>query len=208
MSNFTEQQIQEYNRKIAVEIDDFETRGEGDNARFYRSGKRNMQRVPSYHSDHAAIHRVVEKIMDNDTDKLIDLCIGTFECVKTTQYDDMGQEIKSYDTEDFSSKGRIMKALYSSVAQYLDQIGGKDNVKQFRVHSCDHDKLASIPWSLIGPHEIAAQANHGQSLNKLHDRGGLSLKEMWAILNGVSFYDITETNDDIVVSLNALIKKS
>lgn len=44
------------------------------------------------------------------------------------------------------------------------------------------DKAASIPWDLIAPHEQQAQRNHGQSLKRLAERGGLSWCESLAVL--------------------------
>ena len=42
--------------------------------------------------------------------------------------------------------------------------------------------LREIPWSLIAPHEKQAQANHGQSLKRLAERGGLSAAEALCII--------------------------
>ena len=55
-----------------------------------------------------------------------------------------------------------------------------------------------IPWEVIEPHERQAYINHGQSLERLAFRGGLSYREMYAILrdkrfdswNGDEFADI------------------
>lgn len=45
-----------------------------------------------------------------------------------------------------------------------------------------HEGVASIPWSIMAPHERQAQANHDQSLERLAERGGLSPCEAVAIL--------------------------
>ncbi len=42
----------------------------------------------------------------------------------------------------------------------------------------------AIPWSVIAPFEYQAQRNHGQSLECLAARGGLSPAEAIDILNG------------------------
>ncbi len=55
-----------------------------------------------------------------------------------------------------------------------------------------------IPWEVIEPHERQAYINHGQSLKRLASRGGLSYREMLAVLrdrgfdygNGNKFADI------------------
>lgn len=39
-----------------------------------------------------------------------------------------------------------------------------------------------IPWSVIAPHERQARSNHGQSLERLAERGGLGPCEAVAIL--------------------------
>ena len=40
-----------------------------------------------------------------------------------------------------------------------------------------------VPWSFVAPHEANALRNHGQSLEKLATRGGLSPVEIWAIVH-------------------------
>lgn len=42
----------------------------------------------------------------------------------------------------------------------------------------------SIPWSLVGPHELQAQRNHYQTLERLAERGGVdSLEALYIILD-------------------------
>ncbi len=45
-------------------------------------------------------------------------------------------------------------------------------------------KANDIPWSLIEPHEKQAHANHGQTLQRLAERGGLDVGEALAIIEG------------------------
>ncbi len=40
----------------------------------------------------------------------------------------------------------------------------------------------TIPWQLVQPHEAQAQTNHGQSLSRLAERGGLAPSEAVAVL--------------------------
>lgn len=47
--------------------------------------------------------------------------------------------------------------------------------------------LAEIPWAMIAPHEDQAQRNHGQSLERLAQRGGLGASEAINILEGRRF---------------------
>ena len=42
--------------------------------------------------------------------------------------------------------------------------------------------LRSIPWEMIAPHQSRALKNHGQTLNRLAERGGLEPSEAIAIL--------------------------
>lgn len=39
-----------------------------------------------------------------------------------------------------------------------------------------------VPWAMLEPHEKQAGINHGQSLQRLAERGGLSVCEMVAVL--------------------------
>lgn len=44
--------------------------------------------------------------------------------------------------------------------------------------------LSEIPFAMIAPHEAQARSNHGQSLNRLAERGGLCVAEALDILEG------------------------
>lgn len=44
----------------------------------------------------------------------------------------------------------------------------------------------TVPWELLAPHESRAQMNHGQTLELLHERGGLSPAEMMCVLENRS----------------------
>ena len=46
----------------------------------------------------------------------------------------------------------------------------------------------SIPWEVIAPHERQANVNHGQSLETLARRGGLSPYELLAVLSDQPFW--------------------
>lgn len=43
----------------------------------------------------------------------------------------------------------------------------------------------AVPWRLLGTHEAQALLNHGQTLQRLAERGGLSPFEMRAIVKGL-----------------------
>lgn len=54
--------------------------------------------------------------------------------------------------------------------------------------------LKSIPWTMISPHEDQAIKNHGQTLERLAERGGLSAYEAVCVLTDQSF-DLREKID-------------
>lgn len=43
-------------------------------------------------------------------------------------------------------------------------------------------KLTAVPWGFIVGHSIQAWKNHGQSLQRLKERGGLSFSELLAVV--------------------------
>lgn len=48
----------------------------------------------------------------------------------------------------------------------------------------DYEAGFSIPWSVVEPFERQAQLNHGgQTLKRLAERGGLSPRELWHVVN-------------------------
>lgn len=47
-----------------------------------------------------------------------------------------------------------------------------------------------VPWDLLGPHENQAQKNHGQSLERLAERGGLAPSEALAVLEDRSWHEM------------------
>lgn len=44
--------------------------------------------------------------------------------------------------------------------------------------------VKSVPWRIVEPHRKQAMANHGQTLERLAERGGLSLMELVAVMAG------------------------
>lgn len=51
--------------------------------------------------------------------------------------------------------------------------------KQFPILETGGD---TIPWSVVEPHAGQAMLNHGQTLERLAERGGLSYRELIAVL--------------------------
>lgn len=80
--------------------------------------------------------------------------------------------------------------------------------KRFRVlDSHRHRGLIpqSIPWELIEPHREQAMKNHHQSLEELDRRGGLSVDELFAVLQDRR-WEVVEQGEAIAF-LNNLIKE-
>lgn len=48
--------------------------------------------------------------------------------------------------------------------------------------------VVGIPWFVIEKHEVRAMTNHNQSLERLNERGGVSIVEAYCILNNVSLF--------------------
>lgn len=61
--------------------------------------------------------------------------------------------------------------------------------KQFPILHSSHreGEPEYIPWEILEPHEAQAYSNHGQSLEKLASRGGLSWREIYAVINDKEF---------------------
>lgn len=55
----------------------------------------------------------------------------------------------------------------------------------------------AVPWSAIAPHEQRAQLNHGQSLERLAERGGLSPKEFVAVISDRPIRDVLAMSDEL-----------
>lgn len=60
----------------------------------------------------------------------------------------------------------------------------------WQVHGKDRERFVElecpkrIPWALVAPHEQQALDNHGQTLQRLAARGGLSPSELVAVIDG------------------------
>lgn len=55
---------------------------------------------------------------------------------------------------------------------------------------------ASLPWSLVEQWREQAERNHGQTLERLHERGGLAPEELWVAARGLDLRrirDVTES---------------
>lgn len=48
----------------------------------------------------------------------------------------------------------------------------------------------AVPWSVMAPHEAQCQKSHGQSLERIAERGGFSSSEAYAVVHGIAYRDI------------------
>ena len=76
---------------------------------------------------------------------------------------------------------------------------------RFPVLGANRDAKQSVPWSFIAPHSDRAEKNHGQTLERLAERGGLSALEMLAVVLDLSWNDINCIGDDLSTSLLELL---
>lgn len=52
----------------------------------------------------------------------------------------------------------------------------------------DAEHVNRVPWSFVESHEAQAWKNHGQTLTRLNERGGLSVVELWHVVNDKDWY--------------------
>lgn len=52
------------------------------------------------------------------------------------------------------------------------------------------ERIANLPWELMEEHAKQAEKNHGQSLKRLKERGGLSVSETACILRNESYRNL------------------
>lgn len=66
----------------------------------------------------------------------------------------------------------------------------------------------SVPWDFMAPHEEQAQVNHGQTLERLAQRGGLDPAEMLAVVEGIKWASIGKAFvEEAPARLDALLAK-
>ncbi len=52
--------------------------------------------------------------------------------------------------------------------------------------------IKSVPWRLVEPHRDQAMRNHGQTLERLAERGGLGWAELFCIMQGWTWREFRE----------------
>ena len=57
------------------------------------------------------------------------------------------------------------------------------------------EMLKAIPWSIIEMMSRQATANHGQTLERLNERGGLCPSELYATLTGLRLSEVDHSSE-------------
>lgn len=74
-------------------------------------------------------------------------------------------------------------------------------MKTFKVLGTEDRKyLKNVPYDFILQYEDNAVYNHGQTVERLNQRGGLALDEMYCVINGLT----TRESKEILLSLPEL----
>jgi hypothetical protein len=74
-----------------------------------------------------------------------------------------------------------------------------------RIDESEVEQPTSIPWDLIAPHERRADLNHGQTLQELARRGGLSVTEAVAVIQDRRWHRMEVRQ--AVEELNGLVER-
>lgn len=69
-----------------------------------------------------------------------------------------------------------------------------------RIRLLDLGCPESVPWEAVAPHEAQALRNHGQSLERLAERGGLSPLELLAVIGDCPLRDVRHLTDAFAVA--------
>lgn len=76
-------------------------------------------------------------------------------------------------------------------------------MKQFPVLNAPPGCAKTVPFDALS--ELRALVNHGQSLQRLAERGGLSPKEIWLNINNINIiYHDRITTEDAIYLVNKL----
>ena len=81
--------------------------------------------------------------------------------------------------------------------------GRPSELAEWRRLSCPK----TVPWSLLASNERRAQLNHGQSLETLAERGGLSPAEIMCVIEDRKLFPVTETDAEAVPRLLVLLAR-
>ena len=78
----------------------------------------------------------------------------------------------------------------------LTPIGVSEKMRRYPVHSSDRRQLESVPWAMLEEHAYQVESNHGQTLERLAERGGLGLTEIVAAVEGKRLRDVRGMSED------------
>jgi hypothetical protein len=106
--------------------------------------------------------------------------------VITLVMDESGKCQGDADHEDSLCEGCAL--MQSGFEESSDLSGKRFPISLDDQRSICREVPESIPWEAISAHESEARANHGQSLDALAQRGGLSPYELLAVLFDRSFW--------------------
>lgn len=73
-------------------------------------------------------------------------------------------------------------------------------MRDFPIMGCNI--IASIPWDFIAPHEAQALSNHGQTLKRLAERGGLCVSEAIAVVDGSHWGSVIDSAESDLHLIN------
>lgn len=83
-----------------------------------------------------------------------------------------------------------LRSYYQSMIDRLPPVPVGDT-RRFKIMGGHRMGLGSIPWQLILRHEAQVKENHGDTLERLHERGGLSVEELWFVLQDKKITPLT-----------------
>jgi hypothetical protein len=106
--------------------------------------------------------------------------------VITLVMDESGKCQRNADHEDSLCEACVL--MQPGFEEGSDLSGKRFPVSLDDQRSIWRDVPDSIPWEAISAHESQARANHGQSLDALAQRGGLSPYELLAVLFDQPFW--------------------
>ena len=58
----------------------------------------------------------------------------------------------------------------------------------------------SIAWGILAPFDFAVAREYGHTLAKLNERGGLTPKEIFGVINKLGFREVAKLTDEQCVS--------
>jgi hypothetical protein len=83
----------------------------------------------------------------------------------------------------YRTQWKEAETLLRAVEQQRDELKRKHEGRMFRLQDGP-----AIPWEIVEPHARQAERNHsGQTLERLHERGGLGVMEFWYVMHDMEW---------------------